>query len=526
MPIYPNTNIIITDTNSNTTISSNSINTNTINTNSFIVSNEKGATGSILSTNGTNLEWIVPSSGNTITSDINMNTNNIINTNTITCNTLNTTTITGPTTFTNPVTFSIPPVSVTPVNANEMAIKSYTDNVIPSVYNLYMNISVTDQLTGYYILSKTPSSVTNQTILTSSTAGFPGASIGSFISEPIGITQLPISLWNLNIWGTISSLTDPTNYYAKFSLYNNDTTIIITPIGTSTNSANHIALTSTNLPYQYTVNFTLSSTIPTKTTDRILIELFAYKVSGTNTQTVTTYFEAPYYTNFQIQVTNLLNPLSTISLLPNYMMYTDLKMNNYNISSPGDLSISCPNKILSFENSGTTGIFIGTDITVPTNINLLSSGSSGTINMNKRASIIYTKSPTTGQIGEVINVLLPAAPLLPFTTDIEIPVVSQLINPGVWIINACSGFLCTTTGTNIKNISLYIKNGSDLICQQQNNYSNDAIIGTVHILSCGGIVGTLTQTTITLYQIMRFNGGEYRVADANDNFSFTITRIA
>jgi len=504
-----------------TTITPTSVTTPSISTQSLILSSGTGLSGTILSTNGTNLVWISPSASENIrSSNLDMQTNNITNANTISCTTLNATSIVGPTTIVNPVTFANPPTSITPSKLNELTTKSYVDNLASNFYNLYLNKSITSSVSAtYYTLSNTPTTATNQTIPTTiSSNGFPGVSIGSFLSDPIGITQLPTSLWCLNIWGTISSLTDATNYYAKFSLYINDTTI--TPIGTSTNSTNHIALTSTTIPYNYTVNFTLSSTRTTNTTDRILIELFAYKVSGTTTQTVTTYFETPYYSYSQLQISN---PISALSFIWSSSVNSNLNMNSFNITSTGNLDISCPNKILSFDKTGNTGINIGTDTTVPTVINLLSTGSTGSIYMIKPTVINYTNSPSTGQIGEIINVTLLATPSFN-SSGTEVEVASKLLNPGVWLVTASSGFYYIQVGTDITRMAIYIKNGETFICQHENNGLSAVTSG--HILSCAGIIGITTQSTIKLYQAMTYSGGAYRVADASTNFMFQFVRIA
>ena len=507
MVVFNNTNLLVTNGSTGstgTTITATSITTPSITTQSIILSSGIGATGTILSTNGTNLQWIALSTNSTntnITSDINMNTNNITNATTITCTTLNTSNIIGPTTIMSPATFTNPPNSTTPVNPNHLATKSYTDNLYSNnIYNLYLNTSNTILLSGttYY------------------TSGLPGVSIGSFISDPIGITQLPISLWSLNIWGTISAITDPTNYYAVFNVYNNGS---ITLIGTSTNSANHIALTSTNIPYKYTVNVSLSSNKTTNTTDRILIELFAYKVSGTTSQSVITYFENPYYSYSQMQISSLPSIWSGIA-------NSNLNMNGFNITSTDNLNISCPNKILSFDNSG-NNIIIGTDTTVPTTINLLSSGSTGSIYMNKSAIRNYSVTPTTGQIGEIINVSLLATPSFN-SSGTEVEVASRLLQPGVWIVNANSGFLNTTSGTtNITRMAIYIKNGETFICQDEYNGASSVAAASLNILFCSGIIGITTQSTIKLYQAMTFSGGAYRVANANStNFMFQFVRVA
>jgi hypothetical protein len=519
MPIYNNTQFIFTDTIgiTGTTITSNSITTSSIN---FNYLNSSGSTGYILSNNGTDLQWIEPQS---IPTNINMNTNDIINANTISSTNLNTSIINVNNPITNILTFNNPPFSNDPISSTHLATKNYVDiNTPPSIfYNLYLNYSQSS-IPGYFTLSNNTTSMLNkqkETIITSEGSKL---EVCSFISEPLFIATIPACIWSLNIFGSINSITDQINYIADFKLYNNGS---IRSIGTSSNSTNHTVLTTSGLPYKFTVNLTLSDPITIIPDDRIIIILNLYKVSGTTTQTVTTYFENPHYSYAELQVSKTINSIPIQPIWAGNAV-ENLKMNTYNITSSNDLNISCPNNILSLDCSG-TNINIGTDTIVPSTINLLSSESTGTIYMHKRAALAYTVMPTIGQIGEIINVSLPDD-TLPFEYDTDLLVASTPLNFGVWLVTASSGFLVTsyTAGNSISNITMFIKNGSTLICQQQRNMPMDFINADVFLLHCSGIITTTIQTTITLYQKITFIGGSYKIANSADNFNFNFTRIA
>lgn len=524
---YPNSKIVFTDINGNTgtTILPNSITTPSISTSSFLLLNGKGETGTILSTTGSNLQWISSGSNSnstTISSDI--NTTTISNANTITSTNLNTPTISITNPITNTLTFNTPPTSSNPTTSSQLATKEYVDKILPERFiNLYLNKSVPGFLSNYSALQTTTTTQTNQTTTTITGSANSKTLIGSFISDPINITKLPICIWNLYIWGTINNLTDPTNYVADFQLYRSGNFI---NLGTSNNSANHIATTANTIPYKYNINISLSSEIQTNLDDRIVIKLYAYKVSGpTASQIVTTYFEQNYYSYAQIQVITpitLFRPNPLFGTIANSNLYMTLPASGTaEITSTENYTITCPSNTLTI---GGPTIYIGNSVPAPTTINLLSPGSTGSIYVNKRIILSYSpRLPGDGQIGETITYkTLASTPT--FTSNSPLSITYPL-NKGVWIVNANSGFLTVTSG-NVSNMSIYIKNGSTFICRNDYSMQYTSPINAVQVLSCSGVIDILSSTTITLFQEMTFSSGTYRIANADFNYSVQFARVA
>jgi hypothetical protein len=523
MPIYPNTNLLLTTTNSSTSILPNSITTPFISTQSLSSSNGYGATGTILSTTGSSIQWITsPNQIDPINiqNNIDMNTNNIINATTVNCTNLYTSGISGPATFTNPVTFNTPPISVTPTTSSQLATKSYVDAALSNgIYLLYFNLSEPISSTSFSRLSNTRTTSSYQSITT--TTGAPGTSvlIKSFLTNPIGISQLPISLWSFNIYGTINVITDPTNYYAVCELYRNNG--VIATIGISNNSANHIALTSTLLPYIYKLNISLSSPYIIEPTDQMLISLYTFTVSGTGSRTVTTYFEDKFLSYVQIQTTS---PLTLLPSNPQWISTanSNLNMNGYNISSIGDMSIQCTGKILSIGNDSSI-LNIGTDSSTATNINLLAAASTGSIETNRRFNINYTNLPTTSQIGQIITTTV-ANSSFTFVSGQEKLTNSYTISPGVWIVTANVGFIIGATSCAPSKIELYIQIGTTLICKQQFSIAGESRNTWTHILCCSGFFSITTTSTVNLYQKVTFTGGP--IQNSGSDYSANFVRVA
>jgi hypothetical protein len=521
MPIYPNTQLVFTDTNGNTgtTILPNSIITPSINASSLLTLNGRGATGQLLSTTGSELQWI---SSNSITNPItnNINTTSITNTNTITTTNLNTSSMSINNPITNTISFNNPPISNSPTISSHLATKEYVDSVLPGLYNLYLNKSQPSSISNYLTLSTSMTGTTGQTTTTSTGAAGSNTLVNSFITEPLNVNQIPPCLLCLNIWGLISVITDPVSYYAVYQLYRDGTII---ELGTSSYSAIHIA--SSTIPYKYSVNITLSNTITTLTTDRLILSLYIYKVSGSTAQTITTYFEQKYYSYLELRT---LKPITSLpdniisGTIANSNLYMTLPASGVaDITSTENLSISCPSKILTIV--GASPIAIGNDSTVPSTINLLSPGSSGSIYVNKRMNIIYTILPGSGQIGETITYkTLTTTPS--FTSNSPLSI-NYSLNKGVWMVTANSGFLTVSSG-NVSNMSIYINNISTLICRNDYSMQYPAYTNSVNVLTCSGLIDILTSTTITLFQVMTFSTGSYRVADADFNYNVQFVRVA
>jgi len=519
---YPNSKIIFTDVNGNTgtTILANSITSPFINTTSLITSNGKGNTGNILSTNGSNLSWVnssIISTGSTST-NINMNNNNIT-ANTVTTTNLNVTNITSnSTTFANQISFTIPPISTTPTTSTQLATKDYIDtNLTTKLYNLYLNtqpITVIG-ITGYqgitgntgitgYSLSNTLYNISSGLTgnLTTNTILNTDVTIAKFISNEINIRQIPNSLWTLNIYGTIDNISNIVNYKAIFELYSNGS---YTLLGTSNNSTDHIALTSTNVPYNYILNIRISSPQTTLPTDRIIITLYAYTDSASGSQIVT-YFKPNYYSYAQLQVSNSISSLPIPkSILWNNTAYSDLVMNTYNITGS---SISCPSKTLTVGNNSST-INIGTVITA-TRINLGSTG--GSIFLNSPLTPTYTTFSTTGsQIGFWDNYeVQPASPVYFPTSGSTITRSVTVGLPGIWLF-FFTGTYQSNASSIIQSSSVIIKNftTNTFICQHQQNMETTHSTNQFQRLHCSGIVvATSANTQIDITSSMLFTTGD------------------
>jgi hypothetical protein len=254
----------------------------------------KGTNTQVLSSTETGVEWISGGAGiqtlgevmtveNIASVDLDMNNKNITNLNSITSDT----------SLTGQITFTQPPHSVTPLLGNDLTTKSYVDGLVGQYsggYNLYLNYSETltvDSIT-YKKLSHTVSSAVQQS--TTITTNGSNQLIATFISDEINITEIPTGLWSLYLYGGISATGGVVYYFFKIR---KNTGGVLSDIATSGNSIDINATPSTN-PDVYHMNATISSPVSVLITDRIIIEVYCVKISGTNVQ-LTTYFESSYY---------------------------------------------------------------------------------------------------------------------------------------------------------------------------------------------------------------------------------------
>ena len=206
-----------------------------------------------------------------------------IKTNDISCNTISS--ILG---FTKQVTFDVAPHSISPTLGNDVATKGYVDSLVGQYsggYNLYLNKSATVSVGGntYYTISNTVSNTTQQSSV--DTADGTNKLLLSFISNELNITNIPAGIWNLFLYGSINNASNVGQYQFKLKLYSGG---VITLISTSGNSSNVNSLT----PVVYTMNATISASVTTTLTDRLIIEIYN---QSTDTSVVTTYFENTYY---------------------------------------------------------------------------------------------------------------------------------------------------------------------------------------------------------------------------------------
>jgi len=490
---YPNTNIYITNGSTGTTITPTSVTTPSINTQRISTITGTGAAGNILSKTNDNISWISTSaSGNIGSSNLDMQTNNITNANTISCTTIDPTTI-STTTFANQTTFTTAPTSVDPTDSTHLATKYYVDTKLSTNknYYLYLNTSqfFTIGSTGYYELSTTMTGVTGKGISGSTVTTT--SLIGAFMTPALNITNIPPSLWILNLYCGLLNVSETTGVFSTyFELYKYTTTGAI-GMGTSS-TAGDINVFPSNYPSLYKMTLSVSSPISLLTTDRLIIKLYYYSTHASTEYY--TYYENNWYSYLEI----LSNFSSTSIGSTASTAISDLNMNNFNITSTGDMTVSCSANILSLGNKSST-INIGTDTSVTTNANL---GLTGTnyIYLGCPLTPTYTQLPGEGQIGQIINY-----PRVLGKTGISSGSNDNIMNYtlpyyGRWLITATIG-IYMLTGSKIYYTGLYLSttntsavNGAIV---RSNAFSyNQAALTVDKYCNVQNIIGILTNDDI------------------------------
>jgi hypothetical protein len=496
---YPNSKLVFTDENGNTgtTILPESITTPSITVSSITDSNgSTGASGYVLSSTGDGIAWIPQTSGiGTITSDLNMNTRNITNVNELNCTNLNATTIFGNTgtTFSNQISFSSSPFcSVSPSASTDVANKSYVDTALVSGnYNLFLNQSqlISVGNTGFSVLSNRVSSTIQASPISTSVPANSTRPIISFITDEINILQLTSSIFNLNVYG--NNITGNHSIYYTFNLeiYRGGTILLL---GTSESSA--ILNNTAAFPLMYTMAISTPTTT-TFATDRIILELYAINKSTTTSVTLNTYFENNWYSYLQLQ-SNSINPFQFSQWINTAT--SNLNMNGYNISSTGDLSISCPTKILTLGNQSPT---INLSSTTSDTINI---GSSiGSINLWKPITINTTNniSNVTAGWGDIKTKSLsvvgfPGGNVTTITRTCT-------IEPGVWFVHVYAGLYVTVVGI-LSDIGIIIEKDGIYVAESQYGRGYTPILNQNNgIIFCSGIFSTTTTSTISFVQRIR-----------------------
>ena len=471
-----------------------------------------GQNGNVLSYTDNGIRWSVLQSAG-ITGNLIMNNYDITNAGTIVCTNLNTTTINAPT-FTNQIAFSsAPSCSIEPTAANHIATKNYVDTKSAnySVYNLYLNQSQTTTVplvsgsTGYSILSTlVTSSVQASPITITPTAGTTGA-ILSFISEPIGITQLPACILNVNIYGTNTTGNFTVYYRCNFRLYSGTGSgITITTLGTSqTSSILNNAVTSPLL-------YTMSVSVPSRSilsSDRFIIELYAINTS-TSTVSISTFFENSFYSYAQLQ-TNSTIPFQTTYITS--VATSDLNMNYANITSTGDMSISCPNKILSLGNKAST---INIENHPLTGRIYLGNNNGSSIRLGKPLNIMYDNNGnSTSALGYYYEVSpsgkVPADGIFPTGLISKVRVNFNLLYSGVWLFNTfCGVYSLSAVVKNEFSVVIYTNNSetpSNYLCSQQIRQSwTSGVVNNFVYFNFSGIINiTGANTLLVVYTLNR-----------------------
>ena len=204
-------------------------------------------------------------------------------------------------------------VNQIPVNSNELVSKAYVDSLVGQYsggLNLFFNYSDNSDITGYSVLSKSINNNTNtqnNKFSITTNGNFP---ICSFITDANypGIKELPKGIWNMTVYGDISSNIDGNiQYYFNLKKYGSATPIVTSSYSEDVNTLNVAIKTAYYTQATVTENLTLTLT------DRIIVELCVY-VSGlsvsNNNLELTTYFEKDCYSYIQSSLNEGTNILS------------------------------------------------------------------------------------------------------------------------------------------------------------------------------------------------------------------------
>jgi microcystin-dependent protein len=216
-------------------------------------------------------------------------------------------------------TFNTPPHIPDPRFGNDAASKGYVDSLVGQYsggYNLFFNYSETVDA-NYKSLSQTLINTTEQKIDTTfSTSG--DLLIAKFITSTIGITEIPIGIWDTLIYGAVDKTNDTIYYFFKLSKMILNGTVI--PLYTSGYSSD-INATPNNMPTAYNIKLPITTPESFLITDKIIIELWANRTGHGHNIMLTTYFQHNYYSFTQTTLnagTTLLSSNNTWTGTNNY----------------------------------------------------------------------------------------------------------------------------------------------------------------------------------------------------------------
>jgi hypothetical protein len=315
--------------------SSNSIN---LQTSSLLLNGLRGSSGQVLSIGVTGSpEWKtittptptlaqVMAQGNTSTMDLDMSGNNIVGVNTIYNNSLiiqsdtSLNLISPYIDITGQVVFSTPPHIPSPVLGNDAASKGYVDSLVGQYsggFNLFLNYSQTSSNPTFKVLSQTVSSAVGQEVDITFTIGT--QEVARFITEPLGITELPAGLFDAFIYGSVSGQGGDVHYsfqLVKYDSAGNSIPIITSGISPDVNSSPN------NNPTSYSMLAPITSPVAFALTDRLAIILNVTKTGGGEV-TLRTFFEGSYYSFVQSTLnagTSLLSSNNTWTGTNNFIL--------------------------------------------------------------------------------------------------------------------------------------------------------------------------------------------------------------
>ena len=256
--------------------------------------NTAGTNGYVITSNGTTASWQPAGGGGgwigTAESNLDMVTYDITSS-TGTLN-LNATDIE----ITGQANFVSPPHIPEPILGNDAASKGYVDSLVGQYsggFNLFMNYSNTDPTyTTFKELSALVDSASQQTVPTSLTTNSPFL-LSQFITLPLGITEIPIGLWDLFLYSKVNTAQDSTTAY--FELWKRPPVGADVLLGTSGTSGD---INNTNTPTSYSMTLTISTAISLQLSDRVYIKIYG-QTTHNNTVILTTYYEGNNYSFVQ-----------------------------------------------------------------------------------------------------------------------------------------------------------------------------------------------------------------------------------
>jgi len=236
----------------------------------------------------------------TATSNLNMGTYDITSTSGTLDISANNIQITGQANFVSP------PHIPEPILGNDAASKGYVDSLVGQYsggFNLFLNYSDTSTFNpSYKVLSQTVSISAVQTVDITFSSGT--QEVAQFITEPLGVTEIPTGLWDAFIFGSVSSTGGDVHY--TFQLFK-VTALGVSTLITTSGISPDVNSSPNNNPTSYSMIALISSPVTLDLTDRIAFVLNATKTGGSST-TLRTFFEGTYYSFFQ----STLNAVTTI----------------------------------------------------------------------------------------------------------------------------------------------------------------------------------------------------------------------
>ena len=290
-----------------------------LNFNELLIRGGAGNAGQVLTSGGTNnsFTWTTPASSGwvgTATSNLNMGTYDITSTSGTLDISATDIQITGQANFVSP------PHIPEPILGNDAASKGYVDSLVGQYsggFNLFMNYSNTDPTyTTFKELSPLVDSASQQTVPINLTTNSPFL-LSQFITAPLGITEIPIGLWDLFLYALVDTAQDSTNTY--FELWKRPAVGADVLLGTSGLSGD---INNTNNPTSYSMSLTISTTITLALTDRVYIKIYG-QTTHNNTVVLTTYYEGVSYSFLQTTLnsgTTLLSSNNTWTGTNNFVL--------------------------------------------------------------------------------------------------------------------------------------------------------------------------------------------------------------